>query len=398
MIDAMGIGLIVPVMPDLLEEVSGADLSTAAVWGGGLATAFAVMQFFCGPLLGNLSDRYGRRPVLLISLAVMAADYLVMAVAGSIWFLLIARIIGGVTAATAATANAFIADISKPEEKAANFGLVGAAFGIGFVIGPMLGGLLGEFGTRAPFFVAAGIAAANFLFGYFVLPETVTDRIRRPFVMSRANPFAAFRDIGKFSGLKKLLVVSFLIEFAFMVYPAIWSFFTKERFSWDPGMVGVSLGAYGIAVVFVQAGLIRYVVPRFGENRCIVVGLGIEISGFLFLAFVSNGWLALIVIPLTALGAVATPSLQSIMSQSISDHQQGELQGVITSARSMAMIAAPLIMTGIFKSFSVKENAWYLPGAPFLLSALLLIACVFVFQAHRRSEEAVRKGIGLSRS
>ena len=390
MIDAMGIGIIVPVMPDLLSDISKSDLASAAVWGGILATVFAVMQFVCGPLLGNLSDRYGRRPILLISLAVMAVDYLVMAIAGSIWILLIARIVGGITAATSATANAFIADISKPEEKSANFGLVGAAFGIGFVIGPMIGGLLGDqFGPRAPFYAAAGVAALNLILGFFVLPETVTDKIRRPFKWAKADPFAAFRDISSFPGLSRLLVFSFLLEFAFIVYPAIWPYFTKERFGWSPGMVGLSLGAYGISMALVQAGLIRIVIPKFGEARCILFGLIIEIFGFLALAFVTNGVVALIIIPITALGALVTPSLQGIMSRATSDDRQGELQGVITSVRSVAMILAPLVMTQLFKRFASKGADPYLPGAPFLLSMVLVIGCFFVFQSYKKSTHTI---------
>ncbi|MFN6979363.1 MAG: MFS transporter, partial [Gemmobacter sp.] len=220
MLDAIGIGLILPVMPQLIGSVTTGTLADAALWGGVLTTSFAVMQFLFGPLIGSLSDRFGRRPVLLISLGVMALDYLVMALAGSIWLLLVGRIVGGITAATHATAAAFIADISAPEKKAANFGLIGAAFGTGFVLGPVIGGLLAEFGTRAPFYAAAALAAANCAFGFFVLPETVTDRIRRPFSLARANPFAAFSAIGRLAGLRAPLAVFFLYEFAQIVYPA----------------------------------------------------------------------------------------------------------------------------------------------------------------------------------
>lgn len=233
-IDAMGIGLIMPVMPDLLTEVQGGSLANAAIWGGILSTSFAVMQFLFGPVIGGLSDRFGRRPVLLVSLVVMALDYVVMALAGSIWLLLAGRIVGGITAATHSTANAYIADISKPEDKAANFGLIGAAFGIGFVLGPVIGGLLAEYGTRAPFYAAAVLAALNAVFGYFVLKETVTDKIRRPFLWRRANPFGAFKALGQFPELKKLLFVFFIYQVAFGVYPAIWSYFGKARFGWGP--------------------------------------------------------------------------------------------------------------------------------------------------------------------
>ena len=223
MIDSMGIGLIMPVMPDLIQELDAGDLGQAAVWGGILASIFAVMQFLFGPFIGGLSDRFGRRPVLLIALVVMAFDYVLMAVAGTIWLLVIGRIIGGITAATQSTAAAYMADISKPEDKSANFGLIGAAFGVGFVLGPLMGGLLAEYGTRAPFWAAAVLAAANAVFGYFALPETVTDKIRRPFSFARANPLGAFRQIGKLPGLGRMLGMTFIYGIGFFVYPSVWA-------------------------------------------------------------------------------------------------------------------------------------------------------------------------------
>lgn len=271
-IDAMGIGLILPVLPDLIGELEGGTLGQAALWGGVLATSYAVMQFLCGPTIGSLSDRFGRRPILLVSLAVMAADYVVMAFAGSIWLLLAARIVGGIAAATQSTATAFIADISRPEDKSKNFGLVGASFGIGFVVGPLIGGVLGEFGTRAPFYAAAVLASFNLILGWYVLPETVTDKIRRPFDWRRANPLGAFRHIGALPGLKRYLALFFLYEFAFFVYPAIWAYFTRAQFGWEPGMVGLSLGLFGIAIAFVQGVLIRVVIPRLGETNAILYG------------------------------------------------------------------------------------------------------------------------------
>ncbi|MDJ0626858.1 MAG: TCR/Tet family MFS transporter [Rhodobacter sp.] len=384
-IDAMGIGLILPVMPDLIREVTGGDLASAAIWGGILSTVFAVMQFLFGPVVGNLSDRFGRRPVLLVALGVMALDYLVMALAGTIWLLLIGRIVGGITAATQSTANAFMADISKPEEKAANFGLIGAAFGIGFVIGPLLGGLLGEYGTRAPFYAAAVLAAANMVFGYFILPETVTDRIRRPFEWRRANPFGAFAYIGALPGVGRLIAMFFLYQVAFFVYPAIWAYFTRARFGWEPGMVGLSLASFGIAMAIVQGGLIRIVLARLGERFTVLYGLAFNFCAFLALALVTNGTLALILTPLTALGAVVTPALQGMMSRTVPDDAQGELQGVLTSAAAVSMIVSPLIMTQIFAAFTGGLAPVYLPGAPFLVSMLLMVACAAVFFARPRA-------------
>jgi DHA1 family tetracycline resistance protein-like MFS transporter len=377
-LDAMGIGLILPVMPDLIAEVGGTGLAGAAVWGGILAAAFAVMQFVFGPIVGALSDRYGRRPVLLVSLVVMCLDYLLMAVAGSIWLLLAARIIGGITAATQSTATAFIADITPPERKAARFGLVGAAFGAGFVLGPVIGGLLGEMGTRAPFVAAAALAGANALLGFLVLPETVTDRTRRPFRLARANPLAAFRGMAGLPGVGRFLALFFLYEFAFIVYPAVWAYFGKAAFGWSPGMVGLSLALFGISVAVVQAGLIRLILARLGEAGTILWGLGFNLLAFVVIAMVRDGQLALWLVPLTALGAVVTPALQAQMSKAAPDDRQGELQGVISSARSVAQILAPLAMTQIFWAFTSGDGPGF-PGAPFLVSAALMVLCLAVF-------------------
>lgn len=383
-LDAMGIGLILPVMPDLIREVEGGTLGTAALWGGILATTFAVMQFIFGPILGSLSDRYGRRSVLLISLLVMTVDYLVMAVAGSIWLLFVTRVVGGITAATQSTAAAFIADISKPEEKSANFGLIGAAFGVGFVLGPVIGGLLGEWGTRAPFYAAAALGALNLVFGYFVLPETVTDSIRRPFLWRRANPFGAFRALGQLDGVRRLIFLVFLYEFAFIVYPATWAYFTKEAFGWSPGMVGASLALFGIGIAIVQGALIRPALKRFGERGTIIYGIAFNFAAFVLLTVITTGWVALAFIPVTALGAVVTPALQGLMSQRAGDDQQGELQGVIASAKSIAMIFSPLVMTQLFWMFT-NDTGLYFPGAAFALSAAIMIVCMITFLGRPRA-------------
>ncbi|MFL4468382.1 TCR/Tet family MFS transporter [Tateyamaria armeniaca] len=379
MLDAMGIGLIVPVMPDLIQEVRGADIGSAALWGGLLSTIFALMQFLFGPVVGALSDRFGRRPVLLTSLVVMAADYLVMAVAGSIWLLLAGRIVGGITAATQSTANAYMADISKPSEKAANFGLIGAAFGMGFVFGPLIGGILAEYGTRAPFYAAAALAAANAVFGYFVLRETVDDRIRRPFEWRRANPFGLFKHLARLPGLGPLLVVFFIYQVAFTVYPAIWSFYTLERFDWSPGMRGLSLALFGVAMAVVQGGLIRPILRLIGERGSVIYGHIADVGVFLLIGFVSSGTLLLILTPLAALPAVITPALQGIMSKAVDDNQQGELQGALTSVSAMAMIIAPMIMTYVFYSFTGPNAPVYMPGASFYLSAILMALGLMVF-------------------
>ncbi|WP_204113392.1 TCR/Tet family MFS transporter [Shimia biformata] len=383
-IDAMGIGLILPVMPDLIRDIGGGDIADAAVWGGILATAFAVMQFLFGPIIGNLSDRYGRRPVLLVSLFVMALDYVVMAVAGAMWLLLLGRIVGGITAATHSTASAFIADVSAPEEKDRNFGLIGAAFGIGFVLGPIVGGLLAEFGTRAPFWAAACLSFANVIFGALVLRETVTDAIRRPFSWKRANPLGAFRAVGRLPELKLLLVVFFLYQVAGAVYPAIWPYFTTERFGWSPGMIGLSLALYGAGFALVQGLLVSPSVRRFGDRATVTIGLTIETATMIFLAFVWTTAALFASIPVAALGAIGLPALQAILSRRVPDDAQGELQGVLASLMSLATIVAPIAMTQTFAYFTRPEAPFYLPGAPFLLSTVLMLGTLALFAKSRR--------------
>ena len=374
-IDAIGIGIIIPVMPDLILEVGGGTLGSAAVWGGILASVFAVMQLLFGPTIGNLSDRYGRRPVLLISLFFMGIDYIVMGLAHTIWLLFVGRVIGGLTASTQPTVAAYIADISEPDEKAQNFGLIGAAFGIGFVLGPLFGAAFAEFGTRAPFYAAAAFSLGNMVFGWFVLPETVTDEIRRPFDWRRANPLGGLIHVGRLPGLKLLLAIMFFFQVAFTVYPAIWSFYTLERFGWEPWMIGVTLAVYGVAIAFVQGWLIRVVLTYMSERQAVLFGLGFEMVGFLGYGFITETWQVFVLIPLGSLGAVALPALQGIMSRTALDNQQGELQGVLTGVVSLAMIISPLIMTLIFREFVKDGSLFYLPGAPFLLAFLLTLLC-----------------------
>jgi len=384
-LDSMGIGLIMPVMPDLIQSLEGGDLGQAALWGGVLATIFAVMQFLFGPTIGSISDRFGRRPVLLIALVVMSFDYVLMAVAGTIWLLVIGRIIGGITAATQSTASAYMADISKPEDKAANFGLIGAAFVFGFVIGPILGGILAEYGTRAPFWAAAVLAGANGIFGYFALPETVTDRIRRPFDIKRANPLGAFKSITQLPDLGRFMIISFVISLAFFVYPSVWAYFGKLQFGWGPGMIGLSLGAFGIGIAIVQGLLMRPILNKIGERNAVVLGLSVDVLAFIMLGFVTNGWIALALTPFTALGSIAGPALQGIMSRTAADNQQGELQGALTSINAVATIMAPLLMTQLFFYFTHESAPAYLPGAPFLFSAVLTFGAVLIFIPVRKS-------------
>jgi MFS transporter, DHA1 family, tetracycline resistance protein len=384
MIDAMGIGLILPVMPDLIRETAGGTLAQAAVWGGILSTAFAAMQFLCGPILGGLSDRFGRRPVLLVSLLVMAADYVVMALAGTIWLLLAGRIVGGITAATHSTASAYMADISQPHDKARNFGLIGAAFGLGFVLGPVMGGLLAEWGTRAPFIAAACLALANAAFGWLVLRETVTERIRRPFQWRRANPFGAIRALVRLGGVGALIWVWFLYHFATVVYPAIWAYFTAERFGWSPRLIGLSLAVYGLSLAVAQGTLVRPAIRAFGDARTVLLGLLIQIASLVTLGFITSGNLLLTLIPVTAIGAIGLPALQGILSRAVPDNAQGELQGVLTSLTAIAMVVAPLVMTQSFARFTRADASPYLPGAPFLLAAAIMALAAVIYQTRGR--------------
>ena len=383
-VDAIGIGIIMPVMPDLLIELGADDLSMAATWGGVLAASFAVMQFLFGPTIGSLSDRFGRRPVLLASLTVMALDYLVMALASAMWMLLVARMIGGITSATQSTASAYMADISDPEKKAQNFGLIGAAFGIGFILGPLIGGLLGELGPRAPFIAAAALAGANVLFGWFILTETVTDAIRRPFSWVRANPVGGLIHVARLPGLTRLLVATFFYNVAFFVYPSVWAYYTQERFAWEPSMVGVSLAVFGASMALVQGGLIRLVIPRLGEHRTVIAGFTINILAFTVYALATDGWQIFALAPITSLGIIAGPALQGIMSRTASDDQQGELQGVLTSISAIAIIISPLVMTNTFSFFTRAGTPYYFPGAPFVLSAGLVLLSLLVFAGRAR--------------
>ncbi|KFI33159.1 MFS transporter [Haematobacter missouriensis] len=384
LIDAIGIGLILPVTPALLREVTHEGLANAAIWGGVLAALFAVMQFLFGPVLGSLSDRYGRRPVLLVSLLVVALDYMLMALAHTLTLLIIGRAIGGLASATHATAAAYMADVSAPENKARNFGLINAAFGLGFVLGPLAGAGLAEFGTRAPFWAAAALAALNAVIGYFVLPETVTDRIRRPFDIRRANPFGAFRAIGRLPGLPRFLIVYLLYCIALFSYPAVWPFFGEAQFGWNSRMVGISLAVFGVGMAVVQGFLIAPMIRRFGDGRTVVIGMCIDVASFVALGFITSGTLALALTPLTALGGVVGPALTAVMSRRARDDQQGELQGVLASLNALNMVISPLVMTQVFAHFTSGRTSVHLPGAPFLLAAALMVVCVLLFTTRTR--------------
>jgi DHA1 family tetracycline resistance protein-like MFS transporter len=342
------------------------------------------MQFLFGPTIGSLSDRFGRRPVLLVSLLVIAVDYVVMGMAHSIWLLVLTRVIGGIAAATQATAAAFISDISTAENRSANFGILGASFGVGFVLGPLIGGLLGEYGFRVPFFAAAGLACLNLVLGYFVLPETVSKSLRRRFDPARANPLGALVQIRKIPGLARFLLVFFLYEFAFYSYPAIWVYYAKAQFNWDPGMVGLSLASFGISVAIVEGLLIRRILPWLGERRTIIIGFMFNIAMFAALGFLTSGFWALIIAPFSALGSIVVPAMRGIMANKAAANQQGEVQGIIASTQSLAVIFAPLVLTYVFYIATRPNGPVFLPGAPFLLAAAVVALTLILFATRPR--------------
>lgn len=389
-LDAMGIGLILPVMPDLIAEVRGVTIADAALWGGILSAAYAVMQFACSPTIGSLSDRFGRRPILLVSMAVLAADYVVMALAGSVWLLLLGRVVAGMAAATHATALAFMADITDPSKRAQNFGLISAGFGMGFILGPLLGGLLGDMDPRAPFVAAAILAGLNFLFGWFVLPESLPKDRRRPFDPKRANPVGALAKIGELPGVRPLLAVMLAYQISNFVYPAIWAYWTQTSFGWDASLVGASLAAYGVAIAVVQGGLIRAALSRLGETRAVIWGLALNTTCLVIYGLIRDPWMVWVMIPISAMGAIVAPAMQGVMSRAAGADQQGELQGVLASISALSMILSPLLMTQAFFWATRDGGAVWFPGAPFMLSACLMAGAFAIFMlSRRRRAEAV---------
>ena len=383
-LDAMGIGLILPVMPDLIEEVQGITLSDAAIWGGILSASYAVMQFIFSPIIGNLSDRFGRRPILLISLLVMTVDYLIMSQANSIWLLLLGRIIAGIAAATHATALAYMADISPAEKRAQNFGLISAGFGMGFILGPVLGGILGGLDPRAPFYAAALLAGLNLIFGIFVAPETLRAENHRPFKWARANPLGGFMEIGALPNLTPLLAVMLAYQISNFVYPTIWAYYTQAAFGWDTGLIGASLAAYGVAIAVTQGALIRPILSYLGEARAVRYGLILNILSLWGYGFAPEAWMVWVLIPISSVGAVVAPAMQALMSRAAGADQQGALQGVLASCSALSMIISPLVMTQAFFWFTREGANLYLPGAAFLVSSLLMVASLVIFYSKGR--------------
>lgn len=378
-IDAIGIGLIFPIMPDLMARVGAGDTATGAFWGGVLMSAYAGAQFLFSPAVGGISDALGRKPVLLFTLAALAVDYVIMALASGFWVLLIGRLVAGIAGATYITATAYLADISDPRDRAANFGLIGATFGVGFIFGPALGGLLAGVHVTAPFWAAAVLAAVNFSFGLFVLPESLPPTKRRPFDRRDLNPFGAILKAARLPGLMLPLIGLFLFEFANMVYPVLWAFWTREAFGWSAGLIGLSLAAYGVGVAITQGGLMRVLIPRIGEWRTLMIAVAAGVVASTAYGVISAAWLLWVFLPFACLSDMAPPNAIGMASNLVDEDRQGLLQGVIASLAAIAAIAAPLIITPLFRTFAAPDAALYLPGAPFLVTTALLLVSAAVF-------------------
>jgi MFS transporter, DHA1 family, tetracycline resistance protein len=378
LLDVMGFGIIIPIIPKYISQMIGSDLSHASIYSGWLMFAFSVMQFIFSPVIGSLSDRFGRRPVLLISLFGFGINYLILAFAPSIGWLFLGRILAGITGASFSTATAYIADISTPEKRAQNFGLVGAAFGLGFIIGPVLGGVLGQYSLRLPFFVAAGLTFINWIYGYFALPESLPKNLRRSFDLKRANPVGSLMMLKRYpiiSGMIGSLICVFIAGFATQT---TWTYFTMEAFHWNESMVGYSLGLVGLLMALVQGVLVRYINPRLGVVRSIYVGLFFYGIGFILIAFAPQGWMLFPIMIPFSLGGIADPAAQSIISNEVPANEQGELQGALTSVRSITSIIGPIVMTTLFSHFTTKDTLIYFPGAPFVMAAILIVLSMFL--------------------
>jgi DHA1 family tetracycline resistance protein-like MFS transporter len=378
-IDVLGLGIIIPILPKLLEQLAHVDLSTATQISGYLTFTYASMQFLFSPVLGNLSDRFGRRPILLGSLLGFGIDYLFMAFAPSLFWLFIGRVIAGVAGASSTTATAYIADVSKGDKRAANFGLVGAASGLGFILGIGMGGFLGAISVKLPFIVAAGLALLNALYGFFVLPESLAVENRRKFEWKRANPISALTRLGKYDISISTLITAFTI--VYIGQKAVEStlpFFLIEKYQWTLSSIS-GLGIFiGILLVGIQGGLIRIVIPKLGLEKSVITGMAFYTIGLIFIAFNNIGWMMYIYMIPYCLGGISGPALQGFITEKIAPNEQGELQGALTSLVSVTTIIGPLLMTSLFHHFTMKGAPVYFPGAPYLMGAVLMLLSILL--------------------
>ncbi len=378
LLDVIGFGIIIPVFPKLIMQLTHGSMSSVSQWGGLLSFAYAIMQFICAPIIGNLSDQYGRRPVLLLSLLGFGIDYIFLALAPTIGWLFLGRVIAGIAGSSITTASAYIADISTNENRAQNFGMIGVAFGIGFIIGPVMGGVLGQYGARIPFLVSAGLALLNTLYGYFVLPESLTKDHRRKFDWKRANPIGSLRQLRKYPSIGGLLGSLVLVYIAAHAVQSTWTYFNIEKFKWNEKLIGYSLGMVGLLVAIVQGGLIRFINPKLGNERSVYIGLGLYSLGLLLFAFASETWMMFVFLIPYCMGGIAGPALQSIISGNVPRNEQGELQGALTSLISVTTVIGPLLMTFLFSFFTKPGARIRFAGAPFLLGAILMLGSAVI--------------------
>jgi len=384
LLDVIGLGIIIPVVPQLLQHLmhitDKTDISSIAKPAMLMTFIYAAMQFIFAPILGSLSDHYGRRPILLFSLLGFGLDYIFLAFAPTIGWLFVGRIFSGITGASITTAAAYMADISDEKTRAKNFGMIGAAFGLGFIIGPLLGGLLGELGPRIPFLVAAGLALINALYGYFILPESLDKEHRRAFDIKRANPIGSLKNLNKYPAVFGLIIALFFIYLSAHSVQSNWSFANISKFGWTPKMIGISLGVVGLLVSLVQGVLIRFINPKIGNEKSVYYGIMLYAIGLILFAFASQTWMMFLFLIPYCLGGISGPALQAIISLHVSKNEQGELQGSLTGLQSLTTIIGPPMMIGLTSYFSIKNdpNHIYFPGAAFLLGALFMISSAII--------------------
>ncbi|MCD6067720.1 MAG: TCR/Tet family transporter [Bacteroidetes bacterium] len=387
LIDCIGIGIIIPVMPTLIQNLGHANISEASTIGGWLNVSYAIMQFIMSPILGGLSDKFGRRPVLLISLFGLGIDFIFLFLAPTLGWLFVGRIIAGICGASFTTASAYIADVSTKENRAQNFGMIGAAFGLGFIIGPALGSAFSSFGVRVPFLVAAVLSLINCMYGFFILPESLKKENRRNFEWKRANPIGSLLHLKKYPAILGLITSLIIIYIAGHAAQSTWMYITIEKFKWTEGINGLSISFVGLTIAIVQGGLIKVAMNKLGAKKSVYTGMIFYIIGFMLFAFANQGWMMFAFMIPYALGGIAGPAMQTIMSGQVPANAQGELQGAITSLMSLTSIVGPLLMTGLFAYFTDRANPVYFPGVPFFAGGILTAFSLLIAWIALRKQE-----------